>query len=191
MKKLYLLSTRPWIYISEIPLAVLFTLAAVFNGQADGVWKLYPLLIALGGVMIFILAYFFKVLIISTDEVESFSLMRGGEVATLNKGKTLIIGRISRTRIGVSVYGNDGTPDFDFIKNDADYKPIDIFLLRAKALGGTGAVKRIMKYFDIPEENAVELLAPGVSYDAAALSAVSEKNESGFCDIRITFKKTL
>ena len=191
MKKLYLLSTMPWIYLSEIPLVVLLIFALRYNAESEGVWQLYPLVITLILGITFILAYFLKMTVISTDEVESLTLLRGRDTATLNKGKALIIGRISKTRIKVCVFGNDGVPDIDFLKNDVDYQPIDIFLLRAKALGGDGTIIKIMQYFDTPENESRKLIENDGVYEDEAISVVSALDENDNREIRITFKKTL
>ncbi len=192
MKKLYLLCTKPWIYLSEIPLIVLLVLAIIFNEAVDGVWKLYPLIITLILGILFILVYFFKVIILTTDEVEVFSVFTERDSATLNRGKSLIIGRISSGRIKVCVFGNDGKPpEFDFIEDGADYTPIDIFLLRGKALGGDGTLVRIMNYFDIPTEKAIKLTSADGEYEDEVLSATSVANSNGYQEIKITFKKTI
>ena len=192
MKKLYLLCTKPWIYLSEIPLVVLLVLAIIFNNTVDGVWKLYPLIITTIVGILFILVYFFKVIILTTDEVEVFSVFTERDSATLNQGKTLIIGRISSQRIKVCVFGNDGKPpEFDFIEEGSDYTPIDIFLLRAKALGGVGTLVRIMGYFDIPTDEAKKLTNANGSYEDDLLSAVSSADAGGYQEIKITFKKTI
>ena len=192
MKKLYLLSTRPWIYLSEIPLLLLLIFAIQNNEKADGVWKLYPLIITTVIGMIFILLYFFKLVIVSTDEVEVFTIFQGRDSATLNKGKTLIIAKISRARAKICIFGNDGAPpDIDYVKNDKYYTPLDIFLLRTKALGTDGTLVRIMKYFDVPKDTAKELTLNDGIYEDEAVSVSSALNNLGQREIKITFKKTL
>ena len=193
MKKLYLLATRPWIYLSEIPLVALLVIAILQNGKSDGVFKLYPLItmLILGIILIFL--YFFKTVVVSTEEVQVFSVfshLRDG--ATLNKDKTLIIGKISGTRIKVCVYGNDGKlPEFDFIENGEDTAPLDIFLLRCKALGGNGTLVRIMKYFDIPTEQAEKLTLCDTVFEDDLLFAESLTGEGEYREIKIRFKKTI
>lgn len=193
MKKLYFLCTKPWIYLSEIPLIILLTLAIIFNPTADGVWKLYPLIITLVIGILFILVYFFKVIILSQDELEIFSVFTERDSATLNRGKTLIMGRISPTRIKLCVFGNDGKPpEFDFIAEGADYTPIDIFLLRSKALGGDGALVRIMNYFDVPTDSAKKLTQADGDYEDDVLKLTSVADAAtGYQEIKLTFKKTL
>lgn len=192
MKKLYFLCTKPWIYLSELPLVVLLVLAIIFNSSAEGVWKLYPLIVTLIIGIIFILVYFFKILILSTDEVEVFSVFTERDNSTLNRGKTLIIGRISPSRIKICVFGNDGKPpEFDFIPEGDDYTPIDIFLLRSKVLGGAMTLVRIMKYFDIPDTEAKKLVGGESAYEDDILRAVSTATADGYGEIKITFKKTI
>ena len=193
MKKLYFLCTKPWIYLSEIPLIILLVLAIIFNPTADGVWKLYPLIITLIIGIIFILVYFFKVLILSQDELEIFSVFTERDSATLNLGKTIIMGKISPTRIKVCVFGNDGKPpQFDFIPEGADYTPVDIFLLRSKVLGGNGALVRIMNYFDVPADSAKKLTEDDGDYEDEILRLTSVKDAvTGYQEIKLTFKKTL
>ncbi len=192
MKRLYFLCTKPWIYLSEIPLLLFLVFAIILNPKSDGVWKLYPLIITLIIGMLFILVYFFKVLILTTDELNLFSVFTERDSATLNKGKTLIIGRISPTRIKVCVFGNDGKPpQFDFIKVGEDFTPIDIFLLRAKALGGNGKLIRIMRYFELPDETARKLTEGDGEFESDILRVTSTACASGYQEIKITFKKTL
>ena len=191
MKKLFLLSTRPWIYLSTLPFIALLIPTLIYNGESEGVWKLYPLIITLIFAICFILVYFFGAVFISTDEVEKFAVFGDRDSAILDKGKTLIIGRISKTRIKVCVFGNDGIPDIDYVKNDSTYEPIDIFLLRAKAVGTRATLVRIMEYFDIPKGDAEALTEDADSYEDEFLSVKALSDEFGRREIRITFKKTL
>ena len=54
--------------------------------------------------------------------------------------------------------GNDGvTADLDWLKSTGD-APRDISLFRGKAIGGNKTVRRIMRFFEIPNEDIEKAL---------------------------------
>ena len=65
MKGIAFFSSRLWVYLTELPVILLLVVAVRNNDAADNVGKLYPLIILLGAVIVFIAIYFFRGVIIS------------------------------------------------------------------------------------------------------------------------------
>lgn len=192
MKKLYFLCTRPWIYLTTLPLIAVFVLAIIYNGRADGIWKLYPLIItsALGIVAIFV--YFFKFLTLTTDELATYAVFLSRDKAVINKDKTLIIGKESLTRIRLDLFGRDDEPPaLDWVRDDESFLAREIYLFRSKVLGGVWCYPTILKYFGVPSNTAKSLAKCNGTYEDDAVYVSSEGGESGTQEIRITFKKTI
>ena len=102
--------------------------------------------------------------------------------AVINKGKTLIVTMKKHSRLSVELFGNDGTlPALDWLKEE-NYQGMDIYLYRGRAIGGKGAVKRILSIFDIsPDDYSAIFSNDSFSAEYEYASVTAEKRE----DIRI------
>ena len=191
MKRLFFLSTRPWIYLTEIPPAILLTLAIMYNDSTKGHLKLYPLQFALVLGMLFILVYFIKFITISNDEIRAIAPFLSRDKAIINKDKTLVIRVISKTRLCFELYGNEPAPAFDWLKSDKDYVSADINLFREKALGTRSGIKRILKFFELTESEAEAALLPNSETVTDKVKVTSLTNEGGEFEVRIKFLITI
>ena len=88
MKSIILNCTRPWLFLTEVPPAILLLVSIAYNGYADGLLKLYPLMAAMIASMVFIFLYFFRLIIIKSDEVRQIGKFSSQEKAILKKDKT-------------------------------------------------------------------------------------------------------
>ena len=90
----------------------------------------------------------------------------------------------------VTLFGNNGLPAFNWAQGD-NYTPIDIDLFREKAIGSRSAVKRVLRYFEVDEEDIKELFSSDSfekEYDAFILKKErAEKNTV----VTIYFTKTI
>ena len=192
MKKLFLLSTRPWIYLTEIPLLTLLTISIKYNEVSASITKLYPLIITSSLGIIFIFLYFFKFITLSKEEARIFSLFGERDKALINKDKTLIIKKHSRFRIEISLFGNDGSgPALDWLKDDEDYDP-NFIMFKGRALGGFGTVKKILRHYGISADAADAVVETGTVFEDDALLSWREGNDDdGEYTVKLKFKKTL
>ena len=153
MKFVFLFCTKLRVYLTELPVILLLAVAIHYNDGSDALFKLYPLQIFLGLVILFILVYFFRAITITYDEIRYHGLFSSRDSAVINKDKTIIITMKPARRLTVELFGNDGQlPALDWLK-DSDAPPVDIFLFRGKAVGGKRTVRSVLKYFGVPEED--------------------------------------
>ena len=58
----------------------------------------------------------------------------------------------------ISLFGNSGLPAFNWAQGD-NYVPIDIDLFREKAIYSRRAITRVLKYFDVSDEDCRQLFS--------------------------------
>lgn len=179
-------------YLTEIPIMILFMIALRYNQESKEVMKLYPLLIFLAAAMIFIVVYFFRAISISFEEIRYHGLYSSRDHAEINEGKELIITLYEKRRIRLELFGNDGKPpELSWVKDDENYTPIDIFLFRGKAIGGKRKIKSLLKYFGV-EDTAIESIfnKENFSREYEYVSLMSESFEDKTV-IRLKMKETV
>ena len=152
MKKTYLFCTELWFYLCEIPPILLLIISIIYNNDSEGLLKFFPLIILSCAAIIFIFLYFFRMIIISFEEIKCIGAFSSKDSAIINKGKTLIITLNRKNKMTVRLHGNIGTPGFDWAKGE-DYKNIGIDLFREKAIGNNRSVKRLLSYFNVPDDD--------------------------------------
>ena len=171
MKSVYVFCTKWYVFLTEIPLAALLALTIYYNKYADNLVKFYPL--------------------ISYDEIRYIGIFSSRDKAVINKDKTVIINFLSYGRIKVRLFGSDGkAPLLDWAQNDENYTPVDIFLFRGKGVGGQRAVRRILKYFEVPKDEQTRFINEDFSaeymYSSISSSIVDDNRE-----IRIRITETV
>lgn len=191
MKFVFLFCTKLRVYLTELPVILLLAIAIHYNDGSDELFKLYPLQIFLGLVILFILVYFFRAITITYDEIRYHGLFSSRDSAVINKDKTLIITMKPARRLTVELFGNDGKlPALDWLK-DSEAPPVDIFLFRGKAVGGKRTVSSVLKYFGVPAEDISEVFSKDGytrEYDDVILDV--EKKED-ICIFKIKMKETV
>ncbi len=189
MKKKYLFCTKLWFYLTEIPLALLLAVSIYYGPMTEGVFKLVPLIVTLAFAMLFILVFFFRIVVISYEEVRYRGLFSSRDRAFINKDKTLIITMRPHGNLDVDLYGNDGQPPmFAGLK---DEPPIDIYLFRGRTIGARRTVISILEYFDIPTDDARTALAKDSYFEEYELVSLSAEKREDIREIRIKFKETI
>lgn len=178
-------------FLTELPLIALLIAAIYYNNLAEGFIKFYPLIAVLILGMIFIVIYLFRYISISEEEVRSGGLFSSRDRATVNEGKTLILTLRARKRMRVELFGNDGVaPMLDWAQGD-EHEIMDIYLYREKAIGGPKTAARVLRFFDIPDEDiedAVYTDGWSKEYEAVTVSTAVVEGET---EIRIKFTKTI
>ena len=190
MKSIYFFCTKPWIYLTELPVLFMLWVAMIFNGQSEEIFKFYPLIIALSAAVIFIFVYFFRVISISYDEIRYHGLFSSRDSATIEENKTLVISVKPKFRLGFELYGDIGKePIFDWMKaENAEHRDICVF--RGKAIGGKSSALRTLKFFCVSTDDLNKCLDDGYFYEDNAIRVNTErKNE--ILEIKIKFKTTI
>ena len=189
-KSLYFPRTilRP-IFIS-IPAIIVLIASIVLNHLVNSPVRLYPLMIFSGLTVAFTFVYFFRVVVLTTEEIKMIGPFSSKDSSIINEGKTLIITRRSVGRISIDLYGNNGVnADLDWLRNERTIR--DIYLFKSKVVGGTNAVKRILLFFGISEIDANELLSTNEAYKEYPEYTVSVSSVEGKQEIRIRFTITI
>lgn len=191
MKKLFIFSTHPLMLLTTLPIAVVLTLAIIFNSSFDSFIKLYPLIIVSAAGIVFILIYLFRVIVITTDEIRIIGLFSSKDRAIINKGKSLIISQSRGGRVKVILFGNDGRrPALDWAQGK-DFKPVDINLFKEIGYGGEALVKRVFRYFDIDEESTNALISNDEYSVKLPLFEITKTLKDKKFEYKITFLETI
>lgn len=190
MKSLVLFCSKLHLFLTEIPPLILFILAIKFNNKQEGALKLYPLIILMGLVMIFIAVYLFKIMVITNEEIKMLGLFSSREKVIIAKDKTVLLTLLKHGRIRVDVLElSSAPPVYAWLKSEG---PREIKLFSEKANGGLVMAKRIIKFFGIESEIS-ELVIKNEEYcfedDIFRLTA--SKNEDGQKEIKLFFKETI
>ncbi len=150
-KTKYLFCTKMRMFLSEIPLAVLLAFAIRYNGSNEGPFKLWPLIIAVSGFMIFIAVYFFRAISISEEEIRAIGRFSSRYCCTINKGKTLIFTLRKKRKLRVELFGIDERPAFDWVKEDEE--PVEINLFSERAIGSRRSVEKMLAFFGVDRDD--------------------------------------
>ena len=174
-----------------LPLLVLLAAACYYNQFADNLMKLYPIITVTVCGIVFIIVYFFRGIKITYDEIRDVGLFSRRDSAVINEGKTLILKRVKRGRVEITLFGNDGvTAGLDWLKSTGD-APRDISLFRGKAIGGNKTVRRIMRFFEIPNEDIEKALSDNEFSCDHTLASVRREEIEECAVINIIINKTV
>ena len=190
MKNIYLFCTKPWVYLTEIPVLTIFWLAVSLNDRSNHPLKFYPLIFVSGFFIIFIMVYFFRYISVNNDEIRQHGLFSSKDNALISENKTLVIILRPHLKAKLELYGDAGEePAFDWMKS-TDVLHRDICIFRGRIFGGKGSAKKILKYFTVTSEAAALAVNTDSSYenDAVKVTSVTE-NENR--KISIKFKITI
>ena len=178
-------------YLTEIPLIIIFAASIYLNDSLDTILKLYPLIVVTGAGIIFAFLFIFRVSVISNEEIKSMGLFSSHDSAIINKDKTLILSLHKHKKLKIALFGNDGrAPELDWLKGD-NYTPIDIFLYRETAVGTKKTIKRVLKYFEVPEDDANDLILQKANKLEYENILVTAKIIDGVFEVKIKFKETI
>lgn len=188
MKKAHLFCTKVWFYLCEIPPIVLLIFSIMYNNDSEGLLKLYPLIIFSVAAIAFVFAYFFRMIIISTEEIKCIGAFSSKDSALITKDKTLILTKRNSGKLVVRLSGKSDAPTFSWSQSTDN---IDIDLFREKAIGGDRAISKILSYFDVPKEEIADVISKeeyNKEFENFILSKSTEDEES---TVSIKFKTTI
>ena len=151
MKKLFLFSTKLRYFWTIIPAVFLLIVAIIYNDNVDSVFKLYPLIVALSGVIVFMLLYFYRAVIISHDDLRCVGRFSSREYSTIKPRNSLVITVMKRKRASIELYGINDTKDFDWSSED---DAVEINLFRARTNASPKTIEKIITYFGFTGEEA-------------------------------------
>ncbi len=152
MKKTFLFCTKPIFFLTEIPPLVLLIIAISQNNQADGFLKLYPLIAVLCICITMIFLYYFRLISISFEEIQTVGVFSSRDHAIIDKGKTLTAIIKPNGYVKIELSEKVANSSFSWSR-DNELPLTDMNLYRERAIGGKGAVVRILKYFSVSRED--------------------------------------
>jgi hypothetical protein len=169
---------------------LLLIISISYNGIAEGVFKLYPLIVLTSAAIIFIILYFLRGILLSYDDARCIGLFSKKDYARYEKDYHLRLTLLGHGRLLVEVFGYPKADDvgFDWYKGDS---AAEINLFRARANGGPGTVKRILQYYGFDCEEAARFITDeeysGEAKDVFAAVVINEETKKR-C-VTITFKE--
>lgn len=189
MKSVCLFCTKIRYFLTEIPPLLLLAIAIKYNSGVESTMKLYPLIIVMSGVVVFIALYFFRAVKINNEEIKAIGLFSSREKAVINKDKTLHITVLPKNKIRVELFGdNDNFDTYAWLKNE---ETTEINLFRAKANGNEKTVHRILSYFGAEKDDIQKVFSTdGFSIDYEKIAITSEITEN-IKIIKVYFKETI
>ena len=190
MKSIYLLSTKLWVYLTEIPVLILLWVAISYNSFSEDIFKYYPLIVFLCLAVIFIMVYFFRMISITNDEIRYHGIFSSKDSAFIKENRSLVLRLKPGRNIGIELYGDAGVePPFDWMKaEDAIHR--DVCLFRGRANGNEKTARRILKFFSLPEDKLEGATEEGFSYEDNAIRVDSCK-KNDLIEITLKFKITI
>ena len=174
MKKTYLFCTKIWFYLCEIPPIILLAVSIIYNGDSEGLLKLYPLIAFSIAAIIFVFLYFFRMIIISTEEIKCIGAFSSKDSALITKDTALIFTQSRANKLTVRLYGQSLAPAFSWSSKEGTAN-MRIDLFREKVIGGKRAIKRVLSYFEVPKDDVLALLSQN-EYDKEFENYIVRKN---------------
>ncbi len=175
-----------------IPMLMFLSLALIYNPYADGLLKLYPLIIFICGCIIFTFVFLFRVVGMGFDEVRTIGLFSSRERVIVNEGKLLTLTLLPKKKILVELFGNDGVlAELDWLVLNEDGSVPDINLFRAKAIGGMSSVVRVLKFYGLSAEDAASVIDGGERYQDEIVSVYATESNEGNKQLNIKFLATI
>lgn len=174
----------------SIPPAIALIASIILNDLVKAPGGLYPLIVFSSLLILFTFVFFFRVVLLSKEEIKMIGPFSSKDSSVINEGKTLIITRRSAGRISLDLYGNNGVnADLDWLRDVHTIR--DIYLFKSNVVGGAGAIKSILLFFGISKEDADSLVSAREAYKeypdyTVSVSCPDEKQE-----LRIKFTNTI
>lgn len=190
MKKFYLFSTKPWLYLTELPPVFLLAIAIYYNGSVDSVVRLFPLIIFAVLAIVFIFIFFMRYIVISTEEIKSCGPYSTKETAVIKKGLTLQITLLPRRNLRVRLLGHSDSPVFSWSKSD-DANKTEISFFNERAIGSRAKVSRLLMYFGIHSEDVEKAFSDSTFEKEYDFCILKSHLQGKIRNIRIEFTKTI
>ncbi len=190
MKKTFLFCTKPIFFLTEIPPLVLLIIAISQNNQADGFLKLYPLIAVLCICITMIFLYYFRLISISFEEIQTVGVFSSRDHAIIDKGKTLTA--VIKPNRHIKIELSEKVANSSFSWNQDNNLPLtDMNLYRERAVGGKGAVVRLLRYFSVSREDQNSVFTEEKFEKAYENFILTSGIEDGERRISIEFTQTI
>ncbi len=191
MKKLSLFCTNYLMYLTELPVILLLIISIKYNSGVDATFQLYPLIIALIGVAVFILIYLFRVISISTDMIKAIGPFSSREKAIIKEDKLLVLTSLPRGKVKIELFGtNEKPPELDWAVNE-DRENLEINLFRERCMGGGRAIRRVLKYFAVPESDIDAIFTEDKFKKSYKSYDISAEKRNEIREVKIKFTETI
>lgn len=189
MKSIYLFSTKLKYFLTEIPPIILLVVSICYNDKVKILGKLYPMIIATSILIVYIALFFIRGIRINVQQIKCFGRFSEHDRAEICENRELVITTLPKRMLKIELFGE--STDFEtfaWLKSDT---PSTINLFRSKCCGGTGKIKKILKYFDVANEEIENLLATEAYKTENENFRISSSLTEGVREVRIYFKETL
>lgn len=174
----------------SIPPAIALIASIILNDLVKAPGGLYPLIVFSSLLILFTFVFFFRVVLLSKEEIKMIGPFSSKDSSVINEGKTLIITRRSAGRISLDLYGNNGVnADLDWLRDVHTIR--DIYLFKSNVVGGAGAIKSILLFFGISKEDADSLVSAREAYKEYPDYTVSVSSPDEKQELRIKFTNTI
>ena len=174
-----------------LPMIYVMTLAIHYNSSVPGWLRLYPLIFLSAAGIVFTFVFLFRYLEISYSEIRYIGRFSSRDSALINEGKSLIIYREAHGRIKIYLFGNDGLPELDWMRDQTTCEN-EICMFRGKCWGGERTVRKILRSFGVDESDLPVILNSerfNVAYENVSVEVYPDLDER--TAIRIRIDKTI
>lgn len=190
MKSIILLKMRLWVFLVELPLTALLFVCWKMTDKVESLLGLWPLIIALAALIVFLALYFFRLVEISWEEIRDIGMFTRRDSAIINEGKALVIRMMPRGGIKLTLLGPVGEAALYDWTSDEDASS-EIGMYRGNAYGGERAVRKLLTYFGAAEDDLDAILSEdGFRKDYAYATVSAAQTDEGR-EIRIDVNETL
>ena len=190
MHFLFFLSTRLKVFLTEIPPILLFAMAIIYNDSVNSPFKLYPLMVILCALILFIPVYFLRGVFINYEEVRCVGFFSSKEKAIIKEDRTLVLTLLPKRKVRIELFSknNDGEASFAWLTKE---EAVWVNVFRARVNGKEGVIKKALRYFEIDEEVITATLEKdNFSVELERVKVMTDiENESK--KVTVYFKETL
>lgn len=189
MKSVFLFKMRLWVFLTELPPMILLMACIRNNSEATGLFKLYPLIVVLMALIIFLAFYFFRLVEVSWEEIRDIGLFTRKDDAVIAKDTALTMLLSKGSQVKLVLLGAPANAAFDWVKPTD--KPHELAMYRGNVYGGKKTATKLLTYFGIDESDLEAVLGEGEFEKKYAYSAVNATNTDEGRYIRINITETL
>ena len=190
MKGIFLFCTKLQVYLIELPLIIMMSLAIHYNGEAEGGLKFYPLIVILGAGILFILLYFFRGIYITSDDISDVGIFSARERVFIKKDCTLVISLRKKRKINIDLLSKGDKPAFDWMKSENDITR-DVRIYHRVAIGGKNTAVKLLSFLGVDKSKAIEIAEKdAMKFDDGNISIITE-NKHDLFEIRVKFLKVI
>lgn len=190
MKGIFLFCTKLKVYLIELPLMLMLGITIRLNGNADDIFKFYPLIIILSLGIIFIAIYFFRGVFLTVDEISDIGLFSKRESELIKKEGTLVLTIRRKGKMNIDLWDHSDEPAFDWMKKEDD-PTRDVRVYHRVAIAGRKTAVKILGLFGVDSTKAAELTEKECAAFENDDIKVTNEQKHDCLEIRIRFLKAV